>query len=118
MPAPDADVPAETPAGDVPFTAPFPERKRFSGNGGKDPGCAPGSPAVGRSRPASGRPPHQATQLGSSPRALMPRVVRTRTAPMSTPGRAGNHPTRPQVAHDSPCGALGIVRPLDEMTER
>jgi len=37
---------------------------------------------------------------------------------MALPGRAGNRTARLQVARDSPCGAPGVVRHLDEMIER
>src|ERR1035441_10931378 len=101
MPAPDAD--AETPAGNVPFPAPFPEKKRFSfretavRTQGALRGPLPSGAAAGEWAASSSGHPSRLV-----PPALMPRVVRTRTAPMSTPGTGAHHTTPPPTTAKEP----------------
>src|ERR1035441_830508 len=117
MPAPDAD--AETPAGNVPFPAPFPEKKRFSfretavRTQGALRGPLPSGAAAGEWAASSSGHPSPLV-----PPPPLPPLVGTRRAPRSAPGWAAHHPARPQVAHVSACGAPGVVRHLDEMIGR
>jgi hypothetical protein len=70
MPAPDAGVSAETtPAANVPLSAPFPERKRFSfrATAVRAQGVLRGSLSLGAAAGERAASSHQATQFGSFP---------------------------------------------------